>query len=56
MDKGWIIAVTMFKVLLVVAIIAVFILPYFDDIIVGEFMTRRDEDIIDRLEDLVEKK
>lgn len=56
MDKGWIIAVTMFKVLFVVAIIAVFILPYFDGIIVGELMTRRDEEIIDRLEDLVEKK
>lgn len=56
LDKGWIIAVSVFEVLFVVAIIAVSILPYFDDIIAGEFITRRDEEIIDLLEDLVEKK
>jgi hypothetical protein len=40
----------------VVAVIALLIYSYFNNDIMWGYMTRRDEEIFDRLEELVEKK
>jgi len=39
-----------------VGIIALLIFSYFNDDTLGKFITRRDEEIFDRLEELVEEK
>ncbi len=52
LDRIW--ALT--RVMIVVAMIALLIYSYFNDDILWRYVTRRDEEIFDRLEDLVEKK
>lgn len=53
-DKSWAMLRLIFMVALVVAMIVLLI--HFNDVIDGEYITRHDEDIIDRLEDLIEQK
>ena len=52
LDRIW--ALT--RVMIVVAMIALLIYSYFNDDILWRYVTRRDEEIFDRLEDLVEMK
>ena len=52
LDLIWILT----RLMIVVAVIALLIYSYFNNDIMWGYMTRRDEEIFDRLEDLVEKK
>lgn len=51
-DRSWI----SLELMIVTAVIALLIYSYFHDDVLGKYMTRRDEEIFDRLEDLTEKR
>ena len=52
LDRIWVLT----RLMTVVAVIALLIYSYFNNDILWGYVTRRDEEIFDRLEDLVEKK